>query len=127
VRRLLLALAASAGVAALIAAVSQSSAGTGSGVRGRVLYGPTCPVERVGQICTRPYQASITIRREPSRSVAARLRSSIAGYFSVPLPPGRYLLIPQSGRPFPIGMSQSFIVRRGRYTTLTVHYDSGIR
>src|SRR5438093_1942732 len=65
-----------------------------SGVRGRALYGPTCPAERVGQPCTRPYQTTIVIRSEPAGRLVTRTRSSANGYFSVNLFAGRYLLVP---------------------------------
>jgi hypothetical protein len=121
-----LALAVSAVLAAAV--VDAAAAGThGSGVRGRVLYGPTCPVQRVGESCTRPYQAWLTFRREPANKAVARVRSSADGSFSVPLPAGRYLLVPQNGRPFPHSSSQQITVHRDRYTTVTVMYDSGIR
>ena len=44
-----------------------------SGVRGIVLYGPTCPVQRAGQSCERPYQATIVVRREPSNGSSSAL------------------------------------------------------
>jgi hypothetical protein len=105
-----------------------SWAGTlNSGVRGHVLYGPTCPVQRIGQTCTRPYQAMITIRREPGNRLVTSVRSSSTGYFSLRLVPGRYLFTPQSGHPFPRGAPQTVTVHRQRYTSVTISYDSGIR
>jgi hypothetical protein len=98
-----------------------------SGVRGRALYGPTCPVQRVGESCTRPYQATIAIRSEPANRVVARARSSPAGYFRASLAPGRYLLVPQSGRPYPRSTPQPIVVHPHRYTFVTISYDSGIR
>jgi hypothetical protein len=92
-----------------------------------VLYGPTCPVQRVGESCTRPYQAWITIRHEPDERVVARLRSAADGSFRVRLPPGRYLLVPQTGSPFPRATPLWFSVHPGRYTSVIVRYDSGIR
>lgn len=72
-----------------------------SGIRGRVVLGPTCPLQRIGQSCVRPYQTKITIRVEPSGRLAARVRSSTDGRFTVALAPGRYRLVPQMGRPYP--------------------------
>ncbi len=97
-----------------------------SGIRGHVLYGPTCPVQRVGQTCTRPYQATIAVRGRGGRLVS-KVRSSSAGYFSVRLPPGRYMLLPEAGRPYPRSFPQSVTVRSHRYATVTISYDSGIR
>jgi hypothetical protein len=107
--------------------VALASAGASSGVRGRVLYGPTCPVERPGESCTRPYQTWVSARREPRGSLAARVRSSVDGYFTARLAPGRYVLVAQGGRPFPRAMSQTVTVWPGRYTNVTLSVDSGIR
>ena len=121
------------GMAALITAPVAVWAAAGSagrlisGVRGRVLYGPTCPVQRVGQSCVRPYQATISVRGGGTKGQVARTRSSSTGYFSVPLAPGRYLLVPQMRQPFPRGSPQWVIVHRHRYTSVTITYDSGIR
>jgi hypothetical protein len=108
--------------------IAPASAGQpDSGVRGNVLYGPTCPVQRVGQACTRPYQATIVIRDAHGRRVLARTRSSADGYFSVGLRPGRYLLVPSSGRPYPRSQPRTVVVRPHRFTYVKITYDSGIR
>jgi hypothetical protein len=105
-----------------------SWAGTlNSGIRGHVVYGPTCPVQRIGQTCTRPYQATITVCREPGNRLVTTVRSSSSGYFSLRLIPGRYLLTPQSGHSFPRGAPQTVTVHTQRYTSVTISYDSGIR
>jgi hypothetical protein len=115
-------------VLAAIGSAAPSSAGVpGSGVRGHVLYGPTCPVQRVGESCTRPYQATIAVRREPGSRLITSVRSSANGYFTVRLRAGRYLFTPQSGHPFPRGVSQTVIVHSYRYTSVTITVDSGIR
>ena len=98
-----------------------------SGIRGTVLYGPTCPVQRPGQTCERPYQASITIRREPSDLVAARVRSDSHGRFTVRLRAGTYLLQPRNRMPFPRARTQTVSVRRHAFTSVTIRFDSGIR
>jgi hypothetical protein len=99
-----------------------------SGIRGQVLLGPTCPVERPGRPCTRPYQAWLTIRREPANTVVRRVRSSATdGRFSTQLPPGRYRLQPRNGRPYPRARAQTVTVNPQRFTVITVRFDSGIR
>lgn len=98
-----------------------------SGLRGRVLYGPTCPVQRVGQSCTRPYQATISILREPATKTVSTVRSASDGRFTVRLPPGRYLIEPHNGRPFPRSRPQTVTVYAHRFTNVTITYDSGIR
>ena len=92
-----------------------------------MLFGPTCPVQRIGQTCVRPYQATITIRSEATGRVVARARSSANGRFRIPLAPGSYLLVPQAGRPYPRSSPQTTTVHRHRYTSVVIAYDSGIR
>jgi hypothetical protein len=92
-----------------------------------VLYGPTCPVQRPGQTCVRPYRAWITITREPSGTLAARVRSAADGRFSARLVPGRYLLQPRNGKPFPRAQPRAITVSRHRFSTVTIRFDSGIR
>jgi hypothetical protein len=128
-RRILTGVAIAAAIAALLGpgAASGSSSRPHSGLRGRVLFGPTCPVQRPGQSCTRPYEATIRILREPAKRLVARARSGADGRFSVRLAPGRYLLEPQSGHPYPRGVPQTVTVQPKRYTNVTISYDSGIR
>lgn len=98
-----------------------------SGITGEVRIGPTCPVERPGKVCERPYRATVTIRREPTQAFIARVQSSATGQFRIALAPGRYLLVPQNGRPYPRSTSQVATVRIHRYTAVVINYDSGIR
>jgi hypothetical protein len=69
----------------------------------------------------------ISIRSKTTNRLIARVRSSIDGHFRVHLPPGRYLLAPQNGHPFPRSSPQAIAVRSHRYTSVTINYDSGIR
>ena len=98
-----------------------------SGLRIRVLYGPTCPVQRVGESCVRPYQASIRIVREPVNRTVTTVRSAADGRVSVRLRPGRYLLKPQTGRPLPRAVAETVTVHAHRFASVIVNYDSGIR
>jgi hypothetical protein len=98
-----------------------------SGIRGHVLYGPTCPVQRPGQNCERPYQATITVKREPDGAIVKRVHSDRDGRFTTFLRAGRYLLVPRNGRPYPRAQSQSVVVHGHRFTAVTIHFDSGIR
>lgn len=118
-------------ITVLLAALATATAGAqkrpDSGIRGRVVYGPTCPVQRLGHTCERPYQASITIRRKSTDKVVARVRSSADGGFTVRLRGGVYVLHPQNGKPYPRAETQTVTVRRHRFTTIVVSFDSGIR
>jgi hypothetical protein len=96
-------------------------------VRGLVLYGPTCPVQRVGMTCERSYQAWITVRRWPSETLVTRVRSAADGRFTVLVAAGRYRLAPRNGTPYPRAVAQIVTVRRGRLSSVTIRFDSGIR
>jgi hypothetical protein len=65
--------------------------------------------------------------REPANRTVTIVRSASDGRVSVRLRPGRYLLKPQTGHPFPRAVAETVTVRAHRFTTLTVNYDSGIR
>jgi hypothetical protein len=98
-----------------------------SGVRGLVLYGPTCPVQRVGQSCERPYKATIVVSREPSNKLVVRAHSGADGHFTVRLRPGRYELTPTNGIPFPRASTKTITVQAHQFTHVTINFDSGIR
>ena len=99
----------------------------GSGIEGQVLLGPMCPVVQEGQACPdQPYQATLTITSQNGVH-AAQFQSDEQGRFRVSLVPGEYILYPESPNGVPFASDQSFIVETGRYTLITVYYDSGIR
>jgi hypothetical protein len=98
-----------------------------TGVRGLVLYGPTCPVSRPGSTCERPYRAWITIRSLPSEMVITLVHSAADGRFTVALAVGRYRLAPRNGKPYPRAAAQTVTVRSGRLSPVTIRFDSGIR
>lgn len=98
-----------------------------SGIRGRVLLGPTCPAQHLGQSCLRPYQATIAIRNDATGSLVAQVHSSAKGRFRIVLAPGTYLLVPQQGQPFPTSSRQTVKVHPDRYTRVVIRYDTGIR
>jgi hypothetical protein len=114
------------GALPLASAASTSPQGD-AGITGKVRIAPTCPVERPGKVCERPYQATITIRREPGGTLVARVRSSATGHFVVALAPGTYRLLPQNGHPYPRSSRQVATVHSGHYTAVVITYDSGIR
>jgi hypothetical protein len=101
-----------------------------SGLEGRVTIGPQCPVLEEGVPCPdRPYQAEIAVLDENSGRVVATFTSAVDGRFRVELPPGRYVLDP--GEPLlvdePRAEKMTIDVEAGRYTEVTLRFDSGIR
>jgi hypothetical protein len=98
-----------------------------SGIQGQVLIGPLCPVMQSGVPCPdRPYQATLSVLT-PAGIRILRFQTDPAGHFRINLNPGQYVLHPETANAFPHAPEQPFIVSPGRYTQLTVTYDSGIR
>ncbi|HEY1514933.1 MAG TPA: hypothetical protein VGF91_00860 [Solirubrobacteraceae bacterium] len=56
-----------------------------------------------------------------------QVRSSSDGRFRISLAPGRYLVLPHNGHPYPRSSSEVATVYSHRYTTVLVRYESGIR
>ena len=107
-----------------------SSMAERSGIEGRVTVGPQCPVLEEGVSCPdRPHWAEIRVLDEGSDRVVATFMSDEDGQFRVELPPGRYVLDP--GEPLlvdePRAEKMTVSVEAGRYTEVTVRFDSGIR
>jgi hypothetical protein len=116
-------------LAMVLASCGAAPAAPGTGIEGIVELAPTCPVERINSPCPpRPMAATIVIKDRRAVEVA-RVTSGRDGHFKVDLPAGSYTLIglmvggSMLPRPIPI----SVVVDPGRYTTVTVEYDSGIR
>jgi hypothetical protein len=99
----------------------------GSGIEGQVLLGPMCPVVQQGQACPdQPYQATLTVKNLNGLQIA-QFQTDEEGRFQIPLVPGEYTLHPESPNGIPFAGDQSLLVETGRYTRITIHYDSGIR
>jgi hypothetical protein len=111
----------------LLAAGCGEKTVTDSGVQGEVRMGPVTPVEQPGVQNDAPYAAVLRIKRASGGKVVAETRSAADGSFRVALPPGDYVLEPVNGDPLPVAQSQDFTVTPGRFTTVRVDYDSGIR
>lgn len=97
-----------------------------SGLTGRVLIGPTCPVQHAGERCERPYQAQIVVFRPRGHRLVKTFRSGRNGRFRVTLAPGRYVLTAaKAGLPRLAPLSAT--VRPARFTKLMLVFDTGIR
>ena len=111
----------------LLATCSVQPTSTDSGVEGKVLIGPMCPVMQQGQECPdKPYQATITIN-DPDNRMVAQVKTDAEGRFKIPLEPGAYILHPESPNVMPYAVEQTFVVEAGKFTQIIVNYDSGIR
>lgn len=115
---------------ALAAGAGSSAATTprpvDSGIKGRVLLGPTCPVERQGHPCVRPYETTLAVYPAGRSDRVATFRSGRDGHFRVALAAGRYRLqATHAGLP---RLQPLFVtVLRDRFTSVTVTFDTGIR
>ncbi len=94
-------------------------------LEGKVSIGPINPVEQPGVPNTRPYSATLLIKRPGSAAI--EIASDDNGEFRVSLPPGTYDLEPVNGDPLPTASAQEFVIESGRATQVRVDYDSGIR
>jgi hypothetical protein len=98
-----------------------------SGIEGLASLGPTCPgPQRQGQICERPYEATITVVDRQGRQVT-QVRAAADGTFRVQLAPGAYTLRPESPGLLPRASEQQVTVEPGKLTRVAIHYDTGIR
>jgi Carboxypeptidase regulatory-like domain len=92
------------------------------------MAGPTCPVERIDSPCPdRPVRATITVK-DASGAKVATVSSGADGRFEVGLPAGTYVLIGQAATGLhrvtgPVHVT----VRPGRFTSVTIEFDTGIR
>jgi len=97
------------------------------GIDGIALLGPICPVQSVDDPCPdRPYQAWIWVRSAIGAPLT-RVHTGEDGRFRVGLAPGRYILDPEGGDPFPSASVQEVEVVAGVYTEVVVSFDTGIR
>jgi hypothetical protein len=111
------------------AKVGAGSALTDSGIRGRVLLGPQCPVEKAGSPCpAEPFEADIRVVNQ-SGDLVTTAHAGQDGRFTVHVEPGSYVLKPQSptSKPFPFGKDTPVSVRPHHFTEVTVTFDTGIR
>jgi hypothetical protein len=123
-------LLAAACILALLSGCARSSiSGSGdSGVQGRVLVGPTCPVEQAGSACPdRPLATDLEIVR--GSDVVATVHSGSDGSFRVALEPGRYTIRPGENTTggLPRGTPVGVTVSSHSFASVTVTFDSGIR
>jgi len=97
------------------------------GLEGQSLIVPLCPTVQNGQTCPdQPYQAMLTVNNTTGTRIT-QVQTDTQGRFKIPLAPGTYALHPESPNLLPHANDQTFTVEAGRFTQVTVEYDSGIR
>jgi hypothetical protein len=101
-----------------------------SGIEGHTTVGPTCPVMQAASPCPdRPQRARLSVTRVHSTLVIATAVSDGSGYFRIPLPPGRYVVWSRnlSRSVLPTAPPVTVVAVSGRFTVVTIQFDSGIR
>ena len=114
---------------AFVACESSDLLGPGApqGIEGVALRGPLCPVQTEDDPCPdQPYDAWVQVRNASGGSVT-RFRTGDDGRFRVGLRPGHYVLVPESGDPFPVASEQEVDVAAGVYSEVVISFDTGIR
>ncbi len=101
-------------------------------VRGQVLLGPTCPVERVppDPACApKPYQTTIRIQPVNPSAAYMTISSDASGMFTTSLDLGSYTLQAQSANNsyYPHCSPVQVSVSAGQSQNVTINCDTGIR
>jgi hypothetical protein len=117
---------------ATAAALASPAAGNVSGV---AVAGPVCPVEQPGDsaCAPRPVGGAVIVVTRPDGSEVARVTTAPDGKFSLDLPAGQYLLVPQPVQGL-LGTAPSVPITLGPTdqpgpspSPVQVGYDTGIR
>lgn len=119
-----------AAVLALLASADAGAAAPSSGIRGRVLIGPTCPVQRVPpdpRCGPRPLSTRLVVLRASDRRRVGSVRSRRDGRFGIRLRPGRYWVRPARSGGYPFARPVLVTVRAHHFSRVTIMFDSGIR
>lgn len=100
-----------------------------TGIKGFVMTGPTCPVQRAGDdSCNdRPVKTSIVIK-DKREDVIKSFETLEDGSFSVNLSPGNYVIYADSGNSALGGSKPEYVtVEEGKFAEVTIRIDTGIR
>lgn len=108
-----------------VTATSDKASGD-SGISGQVSIRPVRPHETIGVPNLAPYQAKLEVLDPSGRSVTS-FETDPSGYFRIVLPPGNYVLRPQSSGPYPRASEQTVVVSPKSFAQVKVIYNSGIR
>ena len=111
---------------ALALGYGSAGGGTATGLKGKVMRGPTQPVCRIGEPCEEPARG---VRLVFSRSgkVVARATTNQKGWYRVTLRPGRYAVTTQNPRVGKNLTPKSATVAKDRVKRVDFDIDTGIR
>jgi hypothetical protein len=104
---------------------------TESGIEGEAVMSPASPgPQRQGQPGSAPYQTTLAVVNTADGREVARIQTGADGRFRVSLPPGEYTIGPspeEQRRRFPRGETHTVKVVAGRFVSVTIAFDSGMR
>ena len=114
-------------LATLVLGCGSAGGGTAtSGLKGRVMRGPTMPVCRVGVPCEAPARGvKLTFFR--SGKVAARATTNQKGFYRIALKPGPYSVRTNQPDFEKVPQPSRVTVPSDRFKRLNFHIDTGIR
>lgn len=123
---------AAASAAAWILTKRGTPSPSNSGVRGTVLLGPTCPVERIPpdpNCADKPYQTTVQIIAvgSPKSSPFATAKTDKEGRYEIMLPPGEYALQPVGGSVMPRCETKNVTIKPNVILEVNLSCDTGIR
>jgi len=103
-----------------------------SGVMGKVLLGPTCPVMRNPpdpKCADRGYATTVQViqKNSPKSSLFSSVETDKEGNYRVMLPPGEYSLQALGGQPFPSCGWQDVTIESDVLSNVDLSCDTGIR
>jgi hypothetical protein len=101
-----------------------------SGVTGRAMAGPQCPVERNPpdpDCADKPIATNLTVTSADGSRAVRDFTSDADGRFRVPLAAGSYAIRSTETGGLPRCQSEPFNVTAGRFTDVAVDCDTGIR
>src|SRR5436190_2320356 len=107
-------------------AANPNPAPTESGITGQVSIRPVRPHATIGAPNLAPYQAKLDVLDANGNQVTS-FETDPSGNFRVPLPPGKYILRPQTSGPYPRASEQTVVVPSKTFAPVRIVYDSGIR
>jgi hypothetical protein len=117
-------------VLVVILAACGDGAGDGdgaSGVRGRALAGPQCPVEMAESPCPDlPWDGTVVATAAVSGETFTA-STDADGRFELPLSPGTYVVTIDEASTPPTAEPQTVTVEEGSFTEIEVFVDTGIR
>lgn len=98
-----------------------------SGIRGRALAGPQCPVEIEGSPCPdRPWHG-VVVATNTETGDRSTVETDAEGRFELSLEPGTFEVTIEPDGELPVAKSQTVTVEAGTFVEITVAVDTGIR